>query len=356
MRNCPNCGQPVADGVQFCQACGGRIPAPQVPVKAPAKKESNGGVIAAWAALVVNLLVLVMLIGCTVGLVIISQPQSELDRLDEQLAQLEAVLDASADLAPTDPVTTDPIPADPLPTDLIPADPVPTMDTEIEQIQPSILETVPVAPAGDTTVHVKAPESWQTVYIWAWRYSDDKWAFDQWPGEPADPEGVGHTMDLPGWADTIVISDAGWYETGDISFTPGEEIWVQIGDDGDVTVWYDEPYDWDRRPVQEAPEIPAAPEGYVNVCARIPEAWGNTPHCWGWNFQDQTNAFDWWPGEPMTWIDGWYVICVPNWCDGIIINDGGSRQTMDLMVTPGKDLWIDVYSVDNVTVSYEYPG
>lgn len=97
-------------------------------------------------------------------------------------------------------------------------------------------------------------------------------------------------------------------------------------------------------------------EGNVKVHARIPESWGENPCFWAWNMADNTNAFSTWPGEVMTKNGEWFEIEIPNWCDGVIVNDGGSTQTPDLQVEAGKEIWIDVYTYEDVKVTYSDPG
>ena len=41
------------------------------------------------------------------------------------------------------------------------------------------------------TVHVKAPESWDSVHLWAWDVGKDKDAFKEWPGTLMTAEGEG---------------------------------------------------------------------------------------------------------------------------------------------------------------------
>lgn len=97
-------------------------------------------------------------------------------------------------------------------------------------------------------------------------------------------------------------------------------------------------------------------EGNVKVHARIPESWGTAPCFWAWKMADNTNAFSAWPGEVMTQNGEWYEIEIPNWVDGVIVNDGGSTQTQDLTIEAGKEVWLDVFAFDNVVISYSDPG
>lgn len=104
------------------------------------------------------------------------------------------------------------------------------------------------------------------------------------------------------------------------------------------------------------PTDPTEPAAKVKVHARIPADWGTAPCFWAWKMADNTNAFTAWPGEPMTANGDWYEIEIPDWCDGVIVNDGGSNQTVDLQVEAGKEVWLDVYAGDNVVISYTQPG
>ncbi len=100
----------------------------------------------------------------------------------------------------------------------------------------------------------------------------------------------------------------------------------------------------------------AATGDTVTVHARIPESWGTNPCFWAWKMADNTNAFTAWPGELMTQDGEWYTIEIPSWCDGVIVNDGGSTQTADLTIETGKEVWIDVFSFDNCVITYSEPG
>ena len=107
-------------------------------------------------------------------------------------------------------------------------------------------------------------------------------------------------------------------------------------------------------PGDEPVDPPA--EGNVKVHARIPESWGTAPCFWAWKMADNTNAFSTWPGEVMTKNGEWFEIEIPNWVDGVIVNDGGSTQTGDLTIEAGKEVWLDVFAFDNVVISYSDPG
>ena len=103
VRNCPNCGHSVADGVLFCQECGTKLPeqevkipeqavqkpvtppAPPKPVAMkPAKKQKNhrGLLVAVWTSLVVNVLICALLLSWTLGLFGPTAKRSQVDALE----------------------------------------------------------------------------------------------------------------------------------------------------------------------------------------------------------------------------------------------------------------------------------
>lgn len=89
-----------------------------------------------------------------------------------------------------------------------------------------------------------------------------------------------------------------------------------------------------------------ASEGNVLVHAYVPE--GISPSFWTWDKAANKNGYSVdWPGEPMTKEGDWWIIEAPNWCDGMIVNDGGNgKQTQDMIVEKGKELWIVVNPFD----------
>lgn len=92
----------------------------------------------------------------------------------------------------------------------------------------------------------------------------------------------------------------------------------------------------------------------VTVFAQVPATW-NAPGCWVWS-SEGVDAFDAWPGEPMTLQDGWYAITVPAWIDYVIINaNNGATQTADLPVEAGRDVWVIVNEYSDAQVFYENP-
>lgn len=200
------------------------------------------------------------------------------------------------------------------------------------------------------TVHVAVPSDWQNCSIWAWDDNNNN-AYAEWPGAGMTKESGWYTIKVPVSAKNFLFStNNGATQTVDIKGN-GKEQWVVLGEA-------------DAEGKLAATVTESAPEGYtppetdappavdtVTVYAAVPEAWTQAL-VWAWG-DGPTNVYDAWPGEPMTKNeDGWYVLEVPGFFNGIIINDGSS-QTPDIAVEVGKDLWLNVTDPTNPVVSYE---
>ncbi len=191
-------------------------------------------------------------------------------------------------------------------------------------------------------VHASVPESWETVNMWAWLHADGTGVFDAWPGGAMTAgENGWYTCKAPAWVDRLIINgNAGSVQTADIEIE-GKELWVTVNEDLSYELSY---------------EDPATAAENITVYAKVPEDWAD-PGCWAWLHPDGTNAFSAWPGEMLTKDGDWYTISVPGWINSIIINgNGGSVQTSDLTVEPGKDLWIVVNNPLDAVVTYEEPA
>jgi len=97
-------------------------------------------------------------------------------------------------------------------------------------------------------------------------------------------------------------------------------------------------------------------DGTVTVHARFPMT-QSSPHLWAWqdNYRNDINAFDTWPGQPMTLNGDWWITQMPAECDNIIFNDGGMYQTPDTPVEAGRDIWAVVHSDWTVDIYYSAP-
>lgn len=93
----------------------------------------------------------------------------------------------------------------------------------------------------------------------------------------------------------------------------------------------------------------------ITVYAKVPISW-SYPGCWAWSSESGQDAFEAWPGQSMTFTDGWYAVSVPSWINYVIINaNGGSTQTADLPVESGRDIWVVVDNGGQAQVSYQKP-
>lgn len=185
-------------------------------------------------------------------------------------------------------------------------------------------------------VHVNAPDSWDTVNLWAWSVGkNEKDAFDEWPGALMTADGDGwYTVMVPEWVDAVVVSgNGGSVQTEDIKYI-SREVWITV---------YEDLSNW--RQYDEKPQ-------YTTATVSVPSDWG-TPHCWAWDEANKKNVFAAWPGQAMIQNGDYYTIELPAWVDSIVIsNSDGTVQTADLAVEPGKDLWVAAWSTKNADVCY----
>lgn len=99
-------------------------------------------------------------------------------------------------------------------------------------------------------------------------------------------------------------------------------------------------------PEATEPEVDETPDIAV-VTAKVPADWTN-PCIWAWGANG--NAFENWPGQPMTKDGDVFTAEIPAWADKVIINNGaaeGAIQTADLSITAGKDVTITVTVTDS---------
>ena len=192
------------------------------------------------------------------------------------------------------------------------------------------------------TVHVYVPLSWETVNMWAWSAPDGTNAFAAWPGAAMkEGEDGWFTGKAPVWVNSLIINgNEGTVQTGDISIE-AKELWITVYEDLSYELLYEDP-------------ATAGVED-VTVHAKVPADWDG-PSAWAWSAPDGTNAFASWPGEAMTENGDWFDITVPGWVNSFIVNaNGGTVQTADLSIEPGKEAWILVTDAENAQVFYEEP-
>lgn len=190
-------------------------------------------------------------------------------------------------------------------------------------------------------VHAYVPLDWKNVNMWAWSAPDGTNAFEAWPGAAmTEGEDGWFTGKIPTWVNSLIINgNEGAVQTTDISIE-AKELWVTVYEDLTYELAY---------------EDPAKAVDNITVYAKVPTDWVD-PCCWAWSAPDGTNAFNAWPGEPLTLDGEWYVIETPGWINSVIINGNeGSVQTSDLSVEVGKDVWVVIDSPESASVYYEAP-
>lgn len=210
-------------------------------------------------------------------------------------------------------------------------------------------------------IRVGAPESWASAFVWAW---DDNLtnAFSAWPGMELTmgADGFWYGEVNAQYKNVVIAEKDGGEQTADLVVT-GDENWILFGEKNgegkyDATISNTAPEGFEPPEggsSTEQPTTPPADAGSVKVHAMVPADWTQV-NAWAWKTGDNTNAFEAWPGNAMTKDGDWYVIEVPGWVDGFIVNNG-SVQTGDLTIEAGKEVWLDATDVANVGIYYEEP-
>lgn len=100
---------------------------------------------------------------------------------------------------------------------------------------------LPVFAAEDTvTVHAQVPGDW-TPYLWAWKTPDNTNVFGAWPGEAMTKNGDWYTIEIPNWANAVIVSNNGTPQTADLAVDSGLDLWIVVGSDASAQVYYEEP-------------------------------------------------------------------------------------------------------------------
>ena len=183
-------------------------------------------------------------------------------------------------------------------------------------------------------VHVKAPDSWDSVNLWAWSTEKKKDAFKEWPGAlmTADEDGW-YTAMVPESVDVVIVSgNGGTIQTEEIKYI-SREVWITV---------YEDLSNWRQ---SEKPE-------YITATVIVPDNWG-TPNCWASSSADKKDVFAERPGLPMTKNDTGYTIELPAWIDHVFItSEDGANNTTNLAVESGKDFWLVMWDTNNMDLVY----
>ena len=92
------------------------------------------------------------------------------------------------------------------------------------------------------TIHVIAPEDWDTPSLWAWTHPDGINVFPAWPGEPLVQSGDWLVLSVPSWVNRIIVNgNDGEIQTADIDVEEGRDVWLVVADAENYTLTYEEP-------------------------------------------------------------------------------------------------------------------
>ncbi len=191
---------------------------------------------------------------------------------------------------------------------------------------------------GTYTIYAKVPESWGTPYLWAWSTSGGGDLFRTWPGELMHNNGDGfYTYTVSEKYLNLILSNGGGVQTEDIVVN-GSDVEIVVNEDNSYVINYRTSYNTDW-------------ENGVTVTVTAPSDWSN-PYLWAWS-DVEGNVFERWPGAPMTSASGSYTMEIPDWVTGVIVSaNNATIQTMDIIIEPGKNVWITVNSENDIAVQY----
>lgn len=212
-------------------------------------------------------------------------------------------------------------------------------------------------------IYANVPSDWEAPCVWAWNDDGDS-AFSAWPGEAMDVDSANegwYYLYVPSWANHVIVNaNAGEVQTDEMVLENGD-AWI--------TVESAESYEASTEK-KTTGDIPEYTETF-KIHAKVDASWEN-PGLWAWSAPDGANAFEAWPGLPMTKKDGdWYTAKAPTWVNSIIINaNEGEVQTEDISVDP-SEVWLiiaadgtyelsyvdpDMAAVENITVHVKAPA
>lgn len=98
--------------------------------------------------------------------------------------------------------------------------------------------------------------------------------------------------------------------------------------------------------------VPAmATNDRVAVVVQAPDGW-STPYLYAWGVEGEEAV---WPGVPMVQVGDWFVAYMKGTNDSVIINDGSSAQTADLLIDPGMNVCIMAIDPEKVDIGYDMP-
>ena len=212
-----------------------------------------------------------------------------------------------------------------------------------------IISLMPVmAKAEDTyTLYARVPSNWGVPNAWAWTDAGEN-VFSAWPGQAMTAVGDGewYFVELPVSATNVIVNYNGdKNKTGDIKVN-GTDVWLTVCADNSVVTDY-------TKPIAPPPEVGDKPTGnLINLVISLPDDW-TYPYLWAWS-DEMGDVYNKWPGEEMeAQGNGTVAKRIPDWVTGLKISaNGGSIETDDIFIDPGKDVFITIYAADDMVVEY----
>ncbi len=208
----------------------------------------------------------------------------------------------------------------------------------------------------DGIIHASVPDDWDEVYYHCWDAFGNP--LTEWPGtkiEGVDGDGY-YTFKIPGDITNIILNngDKG-KQTDDLKISAGKESWIMVNNsapsfnEGTGVYYYNATI--------------TRSDKTISIHANVPSDW-NCAYAYYWNSNGSSTGVEW-PGIEMTpdadpENEGVYHLDnFPADVTNIIINNGkdGGKQTLDTMITPGLETWLDVRPLDTESyVSVEVPS
>ncbi len=208
------------------------------------------------------------------------------------------------------------------------------------------LESTVSHKTADGVLHISVPEGWGDVYVYCWDNFNN--GLTDMPGikiEEVDEDGF-YTYVVPADITHVLVNNGviideekGSLEkqTVDQIIYAGEETWLTVNETYDSqgengTYYY-------KATASKSTEA-------VTMHATVPDDWA-TAKLYYWNSNGSSTGVEW-PGLEMTKAeDGtYYIENIPSDVTNVIVNDGGSKQTYDYLITPGLETWITVKDID----------
>ena len=183
--------------------------------------------------------------------------------------------------------------------------------------------------------------NWDMPYLYYWY--DDGTTGPTWPGTPLKSLGGAgkYEINIPADVSNVIINNgSAALKTSDLKVTPGLESTITVTVSGNNVV---------------NAQIDTIVED-VTMHVKVPESWGDTFYLHHWHDNGESTEF---PGDQITGgkdANGYYTISLHGDVTNLLITDGAGKQTGDLHVYAGKEVWIDVSDTVNAEITNEETG